>query len=128
MDLLLDTCTFLWLVTNSPRLTPTVKAAFADPNNTVWLSVASAWEIAIKHAAGRVDLPSPPDVFVQSERQRHGIDSLALTEEAAVHPALLPLLHADPFDRVLVSQAIVHSLVMVTPDPQIHRYGIRTLW
>ena len=128
MRLLLDTCTFLWAVFSPELLTDKAKALFADPDNEVFLSVVSSWEIAVKHSLGRLPLPEPPGEFIPSQRQAHGIESLPLDEEAALHVARLPRLHADPFDRMLASQAIVHGLVLLSPDKQIARYPVRISW
>lgn len=126
--LLLDTCTFLWIVAGAPDLSVRARELFVDPENDVCLSVVSAWEIALKHATGRLPLPEPPERFVPAERRRHGIDVLELDEESALHLARLPPLHRDPFDRMLVCQAIVHGLVILGPDPLITQYPIRAAW
>lgn len=128
MRLLLDTCTFLWIVGGSDELSETARQAFSDPRNEAFLSSASAWEIAIKHRLGRLPLPSKPTTFVPAQRLAHGIDSLVLDEEAALHVAKLPEIHRDPFDRMLIAQAIVGSLVLLTPDDHIRDYPVRTLW
>jgi PIN domain nuclease of toxin-antitoxin system len=77
---------------------------------------------------GRLPLPEPPERFVPRERERHVIESLALDEESTLRLPRLPELHRDPFDRMLVCQAITHGLVLATPDPAIARYPVRTLW
>ncbi len=128
MRALLDTCTFLWAATGSPRLSENARRAIEDPMNEIFLSTVSAWEIAVKHILGSLPLPKPPDPFVVQMRRAMGIDSLALDEEAALQIAKLPLLHRDPFDRMLICQAVVHGLVLVTPDERITRYAIRTHW
>ena len=128
MRLLLDTCTFLWLITDAPDLSATVRARFTDPANEIFLSAASAWEIGIKWKRGRLPLPQPPTSFVADQREAHGITPLAIDEESALHVTRLPDLHRDPFDRMLVSQAIVHGLVLLTPDPLVTQYPARTLW
>ena len=125
MRLLLDTCTFLWIVGGAPELSSRARELFVDPDNEVYLSVVSAWEIALKHAAGRLPLPELPERFVPAERRRHGIDTLGLDEETALHLGRLPPLHRDPFDRMLVCQAIVHGLVILGPDTLITQYPIR---
>ena len=109
-------------------LSARARELFVDPDNEVYLSAVSAWEIALKHAAGRLPLPEPPERFVPAERSRHGIDTLDLDEETALHVGRLPPLHRDPFDRMLVCQAIVHGLVILGPDPLISQYPIRTAW
>jgi PIN domain nuclease of toxin-antitoxin system len=126
--LLLDTCTFLWIVGGAPELSSRARELFVDPDNEVYLSVVSAWEIALKHAAGRLPLPELPERFVPAERRRHGIDTLGLDEETALHLGRLPPLHRDPFDRMLVCQAIVHGLVILGPDTLITQYPIRAAW
>jgi PIN domain nuclease of toxin-antitoxin system len=126
--LLLDTCTFLWIVGGAPDLSSHARELFVDPDNEVYLSVVSAWEIALKHAAGRLPLPGSPEQLVPAERRRHGIDTLGLDEESALHLGRLPPLHRDPFDRMLVCQAIVHGLVILGPDPLITQYPIRAAW
>ncbi len=128
MKVLVDTCTFLWIVSESSRLSKTAAAAFLDRNNERYLSAASVWEIGIKHAAGRLPLPERPDIFVPMVRDASGIQSLAIDEESALRAGRLPSLHADPFDRMLVAQAIVHGMTILTPDQEIEQYGVRVLW
>ena len=128
MRILLDTCTFLWIVSESPRLSKTAAAVFLDRNNERYLSAASAWEIGIKHAAGRLPLPERPDIFVPKIREASGITSLDIDEGSALLAGRLPGLHSDPFDRMLVAQAIVHGMTILTPDPQIELYPVRVVW
>ncbi len=128
MKLLVDTCTFLWIVSESPRLSKTAAAAFLDQNNERYLSVASVWEIGIKHAIGRLPLPERPDILVPRVRDASGIASLQIDEESALHASRLPALHSDPFDRMLVAQAVVHGMTILTPDPEIEQYAVRILW
>jgi PIN domain nuclease of toxin-antitoxin system len=126
--LLLDTCTFLWLLADAADLSPRARELIADPANEVFLSAASTWEIAIKHAIGRLPLPAPPDRFIPEQREAHGVDPLAIDEESTLHVARLPALHRDPFDRLLACQSIVHGLVILGPDPLIAQYPVRTTW
>ena len=126
MRLLLDTCTFIWLVTDERKLPPRVTEAIATGD--VVLSAACAWEIAIKHAKGSLRLSQPPERLVPAARERYGFQALSVDEASALHVAKLPRLHTDPFDRLLVSQAIVHGLVIVTPDPEITQYPALTMW
>ena len=128
MKILVDTCTFLWIALDSSELSKTAAAAFMDPANERYLSAASAWEIAIKYALGRLPLPDKPDAFIPGIRKASAIDSLEIDEISALHAGRLPNLHSDPFDRMLVAQAIVHGMTILTPDPQIERYAVRVLW
>jgi PIN domain nuclease of toxin-antitoxin system len=125
---LLDTCTFLWIITDDVALPVSARKVFLDPENDVYLSAVSAWEIAVKHSLGRLPLPTSPDRFVPTQRERHAITSLPLEEQAVLYLPKLPLLHRDPFDRVLVCQAIQHELTLLTPDPLITQYAVRTAW
>lgn len=128
MKLLLDTCTFLWIVGGGRVLPPRIRDSFVSPDNDVYVSAVSAWEIAVKHAAGRLPLPELPERLVPAERERRGMMPLPFDEESALHVSRLPVLHRDPFDRMLVSQAIVHGLVIVTPDRLVSQYPARTMW
>ncbi len=128
MKLLLDTCTFLWIAGGVRPIPSRVAAAYRSPDHEVFLSAASAWEIAVKHAAGRLALPAPPQSLIPAERERLGVAPLPIDEESSLHVARLPLLHRDPFDRMLVAQAIVHGMTIATPDDFIARYAARTMW
>jgi PIN domain nuclease of toxin-antitoxin system len=128
VKLLLDTCTFLWIAGGGRVLPPAVAAAYQSPDNEVYLSAASTWEIAIKYSQGRLPLPVAPHRLVVEERRRLGLTSLAVDEESTLHVAKLPPLHSDPFDRLLVSQAIVHGMTILTPDAAVVRYPARTMW
>ena len=128
MRLLLDTCTFLWLAADDASLTATARDSCRHPGNEVYLSALSAWEIAIKHRLGRLPLPEPPNRYVVSRRRWLQIQPLAFDEQAAAHDPLLPAHHRDPFDRGLVSQAILNGLTIVTPDSAIAQYPAPVLW
>ena len=128
MKLLLDTCTFLWLVSGDEALSSRASELIKDPENPVALSAASAWEIAVKHALGKLPLPADPDQFVPTQRASHRIDALDLDEAAALHVHRLPSLHRDPFDRMLISQAMTGGFVLLTPDATIRQYPVSTIW
>ena len=123
MKPLLGTCTF-----GSDKLAPTVREAFSSPDNTVFLSVISAWEISVKFTLGKLTLPLSPKVFIPKERRRHLIKKLPLLEDAVFPLANLPNIHQDPFDRMLICQAIEHGLTILTPDETIQSYPVKTLW
>jgi PIN domain nuclease of toxin-antitoxin system len=126
--LLLDTATFLWVISDAPELSSRVRELVVDPGNDVYLSAVSAWEIAVKHALGRLSLPEPPERFVPEQRKQQGIEALPLDEESALHLTRLPMLHKDPFDRMLICQAITQALLILTPDELISQYPVRTAW
>jgi len=99
-----------------------------NPENDVFLSAVSVWEIAVKHALWRLPLADPPPVYIPREREKHGISSLSLSEAAALELGQLPSVHQDPFDRMLVCQARSLDLVLLTPDPLIRAYPVATAW
>ncbi len=122
MNLLLDTHVALWAITDSPRLAPKARDLIANPANTVWVSVASLWEITIKHSLGRGDMPisgaQAKDWFEQS-----GYQLLNIEAPHVLGVAELPALHNDPFDRLLVAQALAEPLRLITHDTQVARYS-----
>ncbi len=128
MRLLLDTCAFLWIASGAPELSSRAREIFRSPDNDVYLSAASTWEISVKHGLGRLPLPGPPETYIPGLRQRHGIEPIALNEEATLYLRRLPTLHRDPFDRMLVCQAIVEGMVVLTPDELITQYPVRSMW
>jgi PIN domain nuclease of toxin-antitoxin system len=127
VKLLLDTCTFLWLAGGGP-LSDAAADAIRTPANEVYLSAASVWEIVTKHQRGRLPLPEPPDRLISTERKLRGVAALAFDEDSAFQGVRLPWLHRDPFDRMLIAQSIAHGLAIVTPDPLISQYPVRTVW
>jgi PIN domain nuclease of toxin-antitoxin system len=126
--LLLDTATFLWVISDAPELSGRARELVVDPENDVYLSAVSAWEIAVKYALGRLPLPDSPERFVPEQRKQQGIEELPLDEESALQLTRLPMLHKDPFDRMLVCQAITQALLILTPDELISQYPVRTVW
>jgi PIN domain nuclease of toxin-antitoxin system len=116
--LLLDTHVFLWWLADDGRLGSAERDAIRDPGNDVCLSAASVWEIVIKQALGRLRTPEP----ASAAAQRLGLQPLPITFEHAEATAALPPLHNDPFDRLLMAQARVESLTLVTQDPAIRAY------
>jgi PIN domain nuclease of toxin-antitoxin system len=128
VKLLLDTCTFLWAVSEPARLSARAQQLLVDPANDVFLSSVSAWEIGVKYGLGQLRLDQAPERYVPAEREAHGFDPLPLDEESVLHVARLPALHRDPFDRMLVCQAIVHGLALVTPDALVNQYPARVVW
>ena len=128
MKLLLDTCAFLWFQADSPHLSPTARAAILDPANEVYLSAVSVWEIARKYAQGGISLPWQPSTLIPAVRQESGIESLSLTETDALAAEKLQLFHKDPFDRMLIAQALMGGLSIVTCDRAFEPYPVRVIW
>jgi PIN domain nuclease of toxin-antitoxin system len=128
VNVLLDTCTFLWAVSAPGQLSARARDLITAPTAAVYVSSVTAWEIAVKHNLGRLILGSAPDRFVPAQREAHGFEALPLDEASALHVNRLPGLHRDPFDRMLVCQAIVHGLAILTPDPLVEQYPARVLW
>jgi PIN domain nuclease of toxin-antitoxin system len=124
--LLLDTHVFLWLHTEPERLGEHL-ALVEDPRNQLLVSAASSWEIAIKHALGRLPLPEPPQRYVPERLRAIGAQALPIEHTHALAVAALAPLHRDPFDRLLVAQAGVLDVPILTADPAVAQYPVRTL-
>jgi PIN domain nuclease of toxin-antitoxin system len=124
MDLLLDTHIFLWWDTSSPELGPKASAAIADPDNRVFVSAASAWEIAIKRKLGHLAYIGSPAQAIEA----NGFTALPITARQAELVETLELIHRDPFDRLLIAQSLDRNLVLVTADGQIKQYPVTVLW
>ncbi|MBA7681382.1 hypothetical protein ES703_89720 [subsurface metagenome] len=128
MNILLDTCTFLWIITEADELSEKARELFINPDNAVYLSAVSEWEMAVKYSLGRLPLPQNPLQYIPDQRKKHAIVSLSLDEESALHLTRLPDIHKDPFDRMLISQALVHGFVILSPDEFIYQYPARVIW
>jgi PIN domain nuclease of toxin-antitoxin system len=122
MNLLLDTHIALWAITDSPRLSARARRLILDPHATVWISAATMWEIAIKHALGRGDMPVSGEQAIDHFRAS-GYRFLAIEPEHAAAIEALPPHHQDPFDRLLAAQARVEPMRLLTHDPVLARYG-----
>ena len=127
MRLLLDTHVFLWFISGDNRLPDTMRDSIRDLSNEVYLSVVSLWEAIIKHRLGKLPLPQPPEVYLPTQRERHQISSLSLDEASVSQLANLPSIHRDPFDRMLICQAMQHGLTIVTVDDVVGKYSVPVL-
>jgi PIN domain nuclease of toxin-antitoxin system len=127
MNVLLDTHALLWWARNSPRLGRQARYLIRSPENSIWVSAASLWEISIKASLGRSKLsPSFAEVAAQ-DLERHGFRPLPINFHHALSVRDLPVYHRDPFDRILIAQAQCENLTLVTADPQIRAYDVRTI-
>ncbi|HZP64064.1 MAG TPA: type II toxin-antitoxin system VapC family toxin [Terriglobales bacterium] len=128
MKYLLDTGIWLWSNFEPERLSPKAKSIIEDLGNELFLSAASAWEIAIKFAAGKLHLPEPPSSYVPRRMADQGIRPLAVSHHHSLAVAALVRHHGDPFDRLLVAQASLENMVLVTADRLLGHYPIQILW
>ena len=122
MKLLLDTHIFLWLIDDAQRLSERYRQAIQDPNNEKFLSVASIWECLIKYQIGKLNVPSSPETYLPKQRRKHLIKTLTIDENSIAQLLKLPLLHKDPFDRLIMAQALQHELIIMTEDKLILAY------
>jgi PIN domain nuclease of toxin-antitoxin system len=113
---------------DSPELSKRAREFLESPESDLYLSAVSASEIALKESLGRLKLPKPAARYVPWRREVNGIQPLPVDEESALHLPKLPPLHSDPFDRMLVCQALVHGMALLTPDEAIARYPVRVVW
>lgn len=128
MSLLLDTHAFLWFILNDARLSGTAKTLLSSPANVLFLSPASYWEMAIKIGTGKYVLSEPYGAFMHREITTHGIRILDITLEHCAVLTTLPRHHRDPFDRLLIAQAMVEGISIVSTDADFDAYPITRLW
>ena len=128
MKLLVDTHAFLWLVEGSPRLSATARIALSDPNNLLFLSAASIWELAIKIGNAKLSLRDPLDVFVFKWTGTYQLDILPVRGPHATAVLGLPAVHRDPFDRMLVAQAASEGITLLSGDAIFSSYAVPVLW
>jgi len=125
MRLLLDTNIFLWIFLSPSRVSADVKALVKDSQNEIFLSAASSWEIAIKYGIKKLLLPEPPGIYVPDRMKRGNFKRLEITHEGALAVANLPQIHKDPFDRLLIAQALVEDLTLLSSDIIFAQYSVK---
>lgn len=128
MRLLLDTHTWIWWESDPDRLNERCYEALADPENVLLLSAATSWEIGIKYALRKLDLPEAPALYIPKRLADSGITPLSVEHAHALRVADLPHHHRDPFDRLLVAQAQVEGVTVATADPRFLLYEVDILW
>ena len=127
MRILLDTHIFLWFISGDAQLSTDVRDAIRDSDNEVYLSAVSVWEAIIKYQLGKLPLPESPETYLPKQRNLHQIASLGLDESSVIQLAKLPPLHRDPFDRVLICQALQNGLTIATVDAAVRAYSVGVL-
>lgn len=127
MRILLDTQCWLWMASAPDRLSARARSLVEANDNDLYMSAASAWEIAIKHSLGKLDLPEPPAQYVPSRLEAMRVAPLAIEHGHALQVAALPRHHRDPFDRLLIAQAQLEDLPILTSDPTFASYDVATI-
>ena len=127
MTVLLDTHVWLWMLTAPGRLATRAREVVEDAGNTLLLSAASSWEIAIKHSVGRLALPEAPERYVPDRMAATGVEPLPVGHSHALRVASLPTLHRDPFDRILIAQSQLERVALLTADAVFGRYDVATI-
>ena len=128
MRYLLDTGIWLWSVLEMERISEKARSVFADLGNDIFLSAASSLEIAIKSAAGKLQLPEPPGSYVPRRMADQGLRPLPVSHQHALAVFALPPHHRDPFDRPLIAQANLEDMILITADRMVQRYPVQILW
>jgi PIN domain nuclease of toxin-antitoxin system len=127
MRILLDTHIFLWFISGDTQLSMDVRDAIRDPDNEVYLSAISVWEAIVKYQLGKLPLPEHPETYLPKQRDLHQIASLDLNESSVLQLAKLLTLHRDPFDRMLICQALQNGLTIATVDTAIRAYPVNVM-
>jgi len=128
LRILVDTGCWLWSLTSPDRLNTRARDLIADPAQELFLSSASSWEIAIKAALGKLNLPEAPDRYVLSRMEAMDMYGLPVEHVHALRVFGLPAHHRDPFDRILIAQAQIESLAILTADPAFAAYDVEIIW
>lgn len=128
MNYLLDTHTFLWWCAADKQLSSTAITIISDAQNHIFVSAVSGWEIAIKSRLGKLPLPDKPNAFMAAMLKLHAFEVLEISMRHAVAEYELDNHHSDPFDRLLISQAKLEDLTLITNDSLIAKYNVETVW
>jgi PIN domain nuclease of toxin-antitoxin system len=125
---LLDTHAFLWFITSDPQLTASASALITDPDNEILVSPATYWEVAIKVSLRKYPLSVPYETFITQGIEGNGFKILPIEPRHTAVLTTMPYHHKDPFDRLLVAQAMVEGIPLISGDPQLDAYGVTRLW
>lgn len=125
---LLDTHCWLWWISDPEKLGKAAHRLITSPENTVLFSAASSWEVTIKYQLGKLKLPAPPEQYVPFQLAQDQFLSLEIHTIHALHTGTLPILHKDPFDRMLIAQAQIEKIPILTSDPAFKAYDVSLIW
>ena len=128
MNVLLDTCTFLWLTLENAKLSQVAVSTINGETNRLFLSDVSLWEISLKNQAGKLDLPATPEIWLREQRAFFNLIPLPILETSIFRTSSLPPVHQDPFDRLIVAQAIENNLTILSPDRPLSLLGASRIW
>ena len=128
MKILVDTHIFLWAITDDHRLSAENRTVYLDNSNQLYLSVASVWEMLIKCGLGKLPLPKPASGYILKQMEKNRVEMLTIRAAHLTQLESLPPIHRDPFDRILVAQAMAEDLPLLTSDQYIRQYPVRCIW
>lgn len=128
MNLLLDTHAFIWWNEGNPRISTRLAGLLGDPNHTLWLSMASVWEMQIKSQLGKLVLRRPLQDLIKQEMDVNRLRLLSIGLEDIYSLGQLPMIHRDPFDRIILAQALAGGFHLVSDDANVQSYGLPTIW
>lgn len=128
MQVLLDTNAFLWWVTNDEKLSRAARTIISNPQNNIFFSIVSAWEIVIKTKIGKLPLPESPEIYIPNRLSHYGFISLPIKMEDVLQIWHLESHHNDPFDRLLIAQSQIRNLPIITADKKFSLYDVNVIW
>lgn len=129
VNILLDTCTLIWILNGPQKLSPRARELWENQEHAFHLSAVSIWEIARKQSQKKLELPAPLEDILLKEMMERSVDGIALTVQASLKSTNLPYHHKDPFDRMLICQALAHDLTILTPDENFRKYKeVKVVW
>ena len=128
MKALLDTHAFLWWILDKPELSKTARDFIVNPDNTIYLSAVSGWEMAIKWGLGKLHLPAKPGIYVRQQMEINNFIPLPIQLEHGLYIHELPKIHKDPFDRLLIAQSKLENLLLISADSVFRNYPVSLLW
>ncbi len=128
MKILLDTQAFLWLSSDNKKLSKTARETFLNEKNNFFLSLVSIWEMSIKSSLGKLKFRSSMERFILNESQENNIEQMTITFQHVIKVQTLPFYHRDPFDRLLVAQALIEDIPILSSDAALEKYGVNRIW